>query len=89
MLEQEDAEEVLTIYTSLPAINFNSDEDFGEEDSDGFINNLSRQQLRAPAKAILQNGRLDGNEAEDTNTGDETAEGSVHNLPWTYQINSK
>ena len=89
MLEQEDAEEVLKIYTLPPAVNVNSDEDSGEEDGGGFIDSLSRQQLRAPVEAILQNGRLDGVEAKDTNAGDEAAEVSAQNLPQTNQTNSK
>ena len=89
MLEQEDAEKVLAIYTSPPAVNVDSDEDSREEDGGGFIDNLSRQQLRASAEAILQNDRLDGNEAEDTNAGDEAVEGFIHNSPQTSQTNSK
>ena len=73
----------------LPAVNICSDEDYGEEDGGSFINNLGRQQLRAPAEAILRNGRLDGDEAEDTNAGDEAAEGSVQNLPQASETNSK
>ena len=89
ILEKEDAEEVLAIFTSPPAVNVDSDEDSREEHGGSFIDNLSRQQLRAPAEAILQNGRLDGDETEDTNAGDEAAKGSVHNLPQTSQTNSK
>ena len=74
MLHQEDAEEVLAVYTLLPAVNICSDEDYREEDGGRFMNNLSRQQLRAPAEAILRNGRLDGDEAEDEAAEDEAAE---------------
>ena len=80
ILEQEGAQKVLATSTSPPDVNVDSDEDSVEENGGGFIDNLSWQQLRAPAKAILGNVRLDG---------DKAAENSVHNLPQTSQTNSK
>ena len=89
MLQLEDAVEVSTIYTSPPAVNVDLDEDSREEDDGGFIDNFYWQQLRAPAEAILQNGRLGGDKTEDTNAEDKAAEGSVHNLPQASKTNSK
>jgi len=65
ILEQDGAEEVLGIYTTPPVVSFESDKDSGDEDGNGFIDNLHRNQLTAVAEAVLPSGRLEENELED------------------------
>ncbi|KAF2883442.1 hypothetical protein ILUMI_22727 [Ignelater luminosus] len=52
MMEEEDFN-VSRIYTEPPDSNVLTDEDSGEEDNGGFIDNLSGRQLRARAEIVL------------------------------------
>ena len=58
LLEQDDSEELVNIYTAPPAVDTDSDKDSGDEDGGGLIDNLNANQLRATAEAVLPNGRL-------------------------------
>ena len=50
-----------------PELDRDSDGDFGEEDEEGYVDNLGRSLLQADSIAILSNGRTIGVEDEEDN----------------------
>ena len=69
LLEQDDSEESVNIYTAPPAVDTDSDEDSSGEDGGGLIDN----QLRATAEAVLPNGRLGETETADLSNPPQTS----------------
>ncbi len=57
--------DIQNIFIEPPYVNLNSDEDRGDEDGGGLVNNLSARQLQAPAQAVLSNGLVLGEEDEE------------------------
>lgn len=62
---EEDADELQGIFVEPPATNVQSDEDSGDEDSGGLIDNLASRQLRSRAIACFRSGRRIGEEEDD------------------------
>ena len=75
-IDDEDAA-VEEIFIAPPAVSVESDEDSGEEDGGGTIDNLSGRQLRAPAVAVLSDGRVIGDEDGDTEDEAESQQAST------------
>lgn len=75
-IDDEDAA-VEEIFIAPPAVSVESDEDSGEEDGGGTIDNLSGRQLRAPAVAVLSDGRVIGDEDGDTEDEEESQQAST------------
>ncbi len=69
-------------------MNAESDEDSGEVDADGLVDNLNSHQLQASAEAVLQNGRaINGYEQDDSDT-EENVEVTSHSKKKVSQKNS-
>jgi len=68
ILEHED-DEVDKIYITPPCgeLDGDSDEDSGDEDGGGYVDNLGRKLLQAESIAVLSNGRMIGEEDEEGN----------------------
>ena len=64
VLDAIDEEDVAVeeIFIAPPAVSVESDEDSGEEDGGGTVDNLSGRQLCAPAVAVLADGRVIGDD---------------------------
>ena len=73
LLKQDDSEEPVNNYTASPAVDTDSDEDSGDEDDGGLINNLNANQLRATAETVLPNGRLGETETADLSNPSQTS----------------
>ena len=73
LLKQDDSEEPVNNYTASPAVDTDSDEDSGDEDDGGLINNLNANQLRATAETVLPNGRLGEKETADLSNPSQTS----------------
>ncbi len=57
--------DIQNIFIEPPDVNLYSDEDSGDEDGGGLVDNLSARQLQAPAQAVLANGLVLGEDDKD------------------------
>lgn len=76
------------VYITPPAVNEFSDEDSGDEDTGGLLDNLSGKQLEAEAEAVTVSGRRveTKEKTQDTETDDSDDE---DNLPLSYFVKKK
>ena len=58
-METENAKESVKIHTAPPTVSVDSDEDSGDEDGGGMMDNLNRNQLKSAAEAVYHDGRLE------------------------------
>ncbi|XP_037095179.1 piggyBac transposable element-derived protein 3-like [Syngnathus acus] len=75
-IEDDDAV-VDKIFIAPPVVSVESDEDTGEEDGGGTLDNLSGRQLSAPAVVVLADGRVIGDDDGDTEEEEEPQQAST------------